>query len=400
VGAVEIDTDRFLLRIDGQDTRVEPQVFDVLSYLVEHRDRLVLKTELLDEIWGDRFVSESALTSRVKDARRLLGDDGRRQRVIQTVHGRGYRFVADVEALSSPAPDASAAPTSSDAARQQIHFTTTKDDVRIAYATVGDGPPLVRAAHWITHLEYDWQSPVWRHWLEGLARGRTLIRYDERGCGLSDHDPDEITLDSFVLDLETVVDTMELDRFPLLGVSQGGAVAVTYAARHPERVSHLILVGAYARGRRARAETDDERRAADLQLDMVRLGWGSEDPSMRVAFAPSFMPDAPPELWSQFGTLMRRTTSATSAARVMAATSSIDVTDFATQIRCPTVIFHATGELRIPFDEARALASLIPGSLLIPLESRNHLMRADEPAWSVFLDELDHFLNTDGSHPA
>lgn len=398
-GAVEIDTDRFLLRVDGEDTRVEPQVFDVVSYLVEHRDRVVPKIELLDEIWGDRFVSESALSSRVKDARRLLGDDGRRQQMIQTIHGRGYRFVGDVEVLS---PTAQVAPTpspSSDAARQKIHFTTTGDGVRIAYATVGDGPPLVRAAHWITHLEYDWNSPVWRHWLEGLARGRTLIRYDERGCGLSDHDPDDISMESFVHDLETVVDAMGLDRFPLIGLSQGGAVAVTYAARHPERVSRLVLVGAYVAGSRARARTDDERRIAELQIEMVRHGWGRDDPSMRVAFAPSFMPDAPPELWNQFAALMRRTTSATSAARVIEATSTVDVTEVATEVRCPTAIFHAADELRVPFAQARELASLIPDSVLFPLDSRNHLMREDEPAWSMFLDGLDRFLAADDSSP-
>lgn len=396
VGGVEIDTERFLLLADGEAIRVEPQVFDVLSYLIEHRDRVVLKTELLDQIWGDRFVSESALTSRIKDARRLLGDDGKQQQMIQTVHGRGYRFVGGVEALPSVESAPQRLPPSEAATGQRIHFATASDGVRIAYATVGQGPPIVRAAHWITHLDYDWQSPVWRHWLEGLARGRMLVRYDERGCGLSDHDPAEITMDSFVRDLETVVDAMELERFPLVGVSQGGAVAITYTARHPERVSHLVLVGAYVAGRRRRARNDDERNMAELQIEMIRLGWGNEDPSMRLAFAPSLIPDAPPELWSHFATLMRRTTSATSAARVMAATGDVDVSDLAAQVNCPTIIFHARDELRIPFEQALRLAALIPGSRLVPLDSRNHLMRRDEPAWSVFLEELDRFLAEPG----
>ena len=389
---VVMDTDRFVLERDGVDVRIEPQVFDVLAHLVERRDRVVLKTELLDDVWGDRFVSESALTSRIKSARRVVGDDGAAQRVIQTVHGRGYRFVAPVEVLEpTVAPERTA--VSERKVEQRIHFTTAPDGVRLAYATVGTGPPLVRAAHWITHLDYDWHSPVWRHWIEGLARCHTFIRFDERGCGLSDHDPAEMSLDAFVRDLETVIDTVGLDRFPLLGVSQGGAVAIRYAARHPERVSKLILLGAYVRGRRARAHDDQERRAAELQVELVRHGWGSDDPSFRMALPPSFMPDAPPELWSDFAELMRRTTSTENAVRVLEALQDIDVRDEAASVMVPTIIFHARGDLRIPFEQARELAALIPGSRLVPLDSRNHLMRPDEPAWSTFLDELEHFLD-------
>jgi pimeloyl-ACP methyl ester carboxylesterase len=336
-------------------------------------------------------VSESALTSRIKTARRLVGDDGTAQRIIQTVHGRGYRFVAPVEELDSPV--ASERPAVSERkVEQRIQFTTASDGVRLAYATVGTGPPLVRAAHWITHLDYDWQSPVWRHWIEGLARSHAFTRFDERGCGLSDHDPPEISLDAFVRDLETVVDAIGLDRFPLVGVSQGGAVAIRYAARHPERVSKLALVGAYARGRRARAADEQARKAAELQIELVRHGWGSEDPSFRMAFPPSFIPDAPPELWSDFAELMRRTTSAENAVRVLQALHDIDVSEEAARIRMPTIIFHARDELRIPFEQARELAALIPGSELVPLDSRNHLMRPDEPAWPIFLDELERFL--------
>jgi DNA-binding winged helix-turn-helix (wHTH) protein/alpha-beta hydrolase superfamily lysophospholipase len=389
---VEIDTDRFVLHRDGVDVPVEPQVFDVLAYLVEHRDRLVTKNELLDEIWGDRFVSESALTSRIKSARRLVGDDGTRQGVIQTVHGRGYRFVAPVEVHAEPSrPERPA--VSERKIEQRIHFTTAPDGVRLAYATVGSGPPLVRAAHWITHLDYDWHSPVWRHWIEGLARRHTLIRYDERGCGLSDHDPAEISLEAFVRDLETVVDAAGLDRFPLLGVSQGGAVAISYAARHPERVSKLVLLGAYLRGRRARAADEQAVRAAQLQIELVRHGWGSDDPSFRMALPPSFMPDAPPELWSDFAELMRRTASTENALRILLALQEVDVSRDAARLEVPTIVFHASAELRIPFEQARELATTIRGSRLVPLDSRNHLMLPDEPAWSHFLNEMEEFVD-------
>jgi pimeloyl-ACP methyl ester carboxylesterase len=252
----------------------------------------------------------------------------------------------------------------------------------------------VRAAHWITHLDYDWQSPVWRHWLVGLARGRQFIRYDERGCGLSAHDVDDFSLDAFVQDLEAVVDDLGLERFPLLGVSQGGAMAITYAARHPERVSHLILLGAYAQGRLRRAVTDEQRREAALQFEIVRLGWGREDPAFRRFFTSTFIPDAPPDLWESFAELLRRTTSAENAAQMLETWAMIDVTEDAARVQAPTLLLHARDELRVPPEQAHLLASLIPNARFVPLDSRNHLMRPAEPAWAQFLAEVDQFLES------
>jgi pimeloyl-ACP methyl ester carboxylesterase/DNA-binding winged helix-turn-helix (wHTH) protein len=386
-----LDTTRYELSRDGELVHVEPQVFDVLAYLLQHRDRVVTKAELLEVVWGHQFVSESALTTRIKQLRQAVGDSGREQRTVLTVHGRGYRFAAPVEELPGttervelPVPKE---------LHQEIHLCTASDGTRLAYATVGSGPPLVRSAHWITHLDYDWQSPVWRHWLVGLAREHTLVRYDERGCGLSDHDVTDFTLDARVGDLETVVDDLGLERFPLLGVSQGGAVAVAYAARHPERVSHLVLFGAYVEGRARRASTDEQRREAALQVEMVRLGWGREDAAFRRFFTASFIPDAPPELWESFAELLRRTSSAENAARLLESWAEIDVTDDARRVRAPTLVLHARDELRVPMEQARRLASLIPGARIVPLPSRNHLLRADEPAWDEFLAELHAFLD-------
>ena len=392
-GDAVLDTDRYELRWAGEPVHVEPQVFDVLALLVANRHRVVPKTELLDTVWGDRFVGESALSSRIKAARQAVGDDGSAQKVIRTSHGRGYRFVADVRVAEGEPrgrPGYGGPPL-----EQSIRFCTTSDGVRLAYATVGHGPPLVRAAHWITHLDYDWHSPVWRHWLEGLAVGRTLVRYDERGCGLSDHDIGEWSLDAFVHDLETVVDELGIERFPLLGVSQGGPVAVAYADRHPERVSRLVLVGSYAQGRRRRARTEEERREAELQIELARVGWGRDDPTFRRFFTSSFIPDASPDLWDAFAELLRRTTSAENAARLLATWAEIDVTEAAGRISKPTLILHARNELRVPFEQARQLAGLIRGSRLVPLDSRNHLLRPDEPAWERLLAEVDAFLAED-----
>lgn len=394
LGELLLDTDRYLLERDGESVHVEPQVFDVLAHLVANRDRVVTKEELLDEVWGDRFVGESTLASRIKDARRILGDDGSRQEWIRTVHGRGYHFVGGVEALEPSGPDPSRdLGGTSPELDQRIHFCTAADGTRLAYATIGTGPPLVRAAHWITHLDYDWHSPVWRHWLEGLAAGRMLIRYDERGCGMSDHDPGEITFDTFVDDLETVVDACGLETFPLVGVSQGGPVAIDYAHRHPERVEKLILIGSYAQGRGFRGDAQDRGREAAVQLEMIRLGWGRDEPSFRRFFTSTFIPDAAPELWDSFADLLRRTTSADNAARIFDACATIDVVDQARELEVPTLILHARDELRVPFEEGRHLATLIPDSRLVPLASHNHLLRPDEPAWEHMMREVRAFLD-------
>jgi pimeloyl-ACP methyl ester carboxylesterase len=391
-GDLVLDTDRFLLERGGEALHVQPQVFDVISHLVLNRERVVPKTELLDTIWGDRFVSESTLTSRIKVARQMVGDDGIHQSHIKTVHGRGYRWVADVTV--EPGRPASTQRSPAPAVRrveQRIRFCTTADGARVAYATAGVGPPLVRAAHWITHLDYDWESPVWRHWMEGLSRDRMLVRYDERGCGLSDHDPAEISFEAFVRDLETVVDELGLERFPLLGVSQGGAVAVAYAQRHPERVSRLVLVGAYITGGR-HVRTPQERAEYEMQRELIRMGWGRDNHSFRLFFSSTFMPDVPPQLWSDFAELMRRTTSAENAVRIFDVLLDLDVRDVAAQLTLPTLILHAREDARIPFSESVAYASRIRGSRLVPLDSRNHLMRADEPAWAHALREIDAFL--------
>lgn len=382
-----LDTDGYALRRGDEVVHVEPQVFDVLTYLVEHRDAVVAKTELLDAVWGDRFVSESALTSRIKAARAAVGDDGTAQSVIRTVHGRGYQFVAELTTTASrpstPLP----------ALEQDIRFCTTADGVRLAYAVAGEGPPLVRAAHWMTHLDYDAQSPVWRHWLTDLSAHHTLVRYDERGCGLSDHDAD-FSFDAWVADLEAVVDAAGLDRFPLLGVSQGGPVSIAFASRHPERVSHLVLVNSYLRGRFLRAVDETARRDAQLQAEMAVVGWGRDDVAYRHFFASQFLPGGTPELWDAFAELQRRTTSAENAMRFLSTYARIDVTELARDLAVPTLVLHARDDRRVPFEQSREIAALIPGSRLVPLDSPNHLFLPDEPAWGVFCREVETFLAT------
>ena len=394
-GNCEIDLDRFEIRRDGADVHVEPQVFDLIAYLVRHRDRMVAKSELLDHIWCGRFVSDSALSTRVKAARAALGDDGHKQATIRTVHARGFRFVADVADPTGPSPPPSTvAPT-----RQTIRMCCADDGTRIAWASVGAGPPLVKAAHWMTHLDHDWETPVWRHWLDGLSDHRRLIRYDERGCGLSDWDTPSFGFDAWVTDLALVVDAAGLDRFPLLGVSQGAAVAIAYAARHPERVSCLVLAGAYARGRLVRAVTDEQRREAALDVEVARVGWGRDDATFRRVFSASFLPDATAQEWDDFDEVQRRSTSPANAVAFLQEFARIDVSDLAPRVGCPTLLLHARGDLRVPMTNAQELAALVPDSRLVPLSSRNHLLTAREPAWPVFLAELDAFLAEHANGP-
>jgi DNA-binding SARP family transcriptional activator/pimeloyl-ACP methyl ester carboxylesterase len=283
-------------------------------------------------------------------------------------------------------------PSSRPALSQAIRFCTSPDGVRLAYAVVGEGPVLVKAANWLSHLDYDWNSPVWRHWLTGLASNRTLVRYDERGCGLSDWAVEEFSLDAWVMDLETVVDTMGLKRFPILGISQGASIAITYAVRHPEKVSHLILYGGYARGRLHRDLTSKQREEMEIMLQLIKIGWGKEHPAFRQVFSMLFLPEGTPDQMRAFNELERITTTPEIAERIVRGFQNIDVRDQAKQVTQPTLVLHAKDELRIPFEESRLMAALIPNARLVPLESKNHILLESEPAWQRFLDEVNAFL--------
>ena len=275
---------------------------------------------------------------------------------------------------------------------QQIRFCRTADKVQLAYAEVGTGRPLVKAANWMTHLEYDWDSLVWRHWLRALAVDHQLIRYDERGCGLSDWDIDTFAIDHWVEDLATVVDHLGLDRFPLLGISQGGAVAVRFAARYPERVSCLVLYGSYVHGRMRRGRTDEDRRRTALLPQLAELGWGTDDASFRQVFTARFMPDGTAEQWRAFNELQRHTTSPANAAAFLEAFGRIDVSDDARRVTAPTLVLHARDDHLVPVDQGRQLAALIPNSRSVTLDSNNHLLLEHEPAWTQFLAEVERFL--------
>jgi pimeloyl-ACP methyl ester carboxylesterase len=302
----------------------------------------------------------------------------------------------DVPAVSLRSRPPRSGPAAISVSEQQIRFCTAADGTTIAYATVGEGPVLVKAANWLSHLEFDWHSPVWSHWWQGLARYHRLCRYDERGCGLSDWDAEDMSLEAWVSDLEAVVDAAGLDRFALLGVSQGGPIAVAYAVRHPERVSHLVIHGSYVRGHALRGTGDQHRKEVEMLAELIRVGWGSDNPTFRQVFSMMFYPDATNDQIQWFNELQQVSTSAENAVRIRRGFDHLDVRDLAPQVSVPALVLHCKHELRIPFAEGRLLASLIPGAQFVPLDCRNHIPLGDEPAWQVFLNTVYQFLGVSG----
>jgi pimeloyl-ACP methyl ester carboxylesterase/DNA-binding CsgD family transcriptional regulator len=276
--------------------------------------------------------------------------------------------------------------------RQQIRFCTSSDGTRIAYALSGKGMPMVKAATWLSHLEFDWASPVWRHLLGEFSQSHQLVRYDERGCGLSDWNVADLSFDAWLRDLEAIVDTLELERFPLLGISQGASIAIAYAAKHPDRVSHLILHGGYARGRLKREVNQSLFDEAEMMAKLAELGWGQDNPAFRQFFTTQFIPDGTPEQHRWFNELERISTSPKNAARFMREFNDIDVTDLLAKVRCPTIVLHATRDARVPFAEGRTLAGRISDAHFVPLESGNHLTLEHEQAWSRWVAEVRNFL--------
>ena len=273
---------------------------------------------------------------------------------------------------------------------QTIRFVSARDGVKLAYARSGTGPVLVRTSTWLTHLEYDWESPVWRPWFAFLASNRALVRYDPRGCGLSDWMAADLSFEMQVEDLESIVDAARLEHFALFGMSQGAPLAIEYAARHPERVTRLVVFGGYALGWAQRGP--ESLREGRAMVEMIRLGWGRDTPAFRLLFASLFIPDATEEQAGWFGELMRRTTRPEVAARLIEALGRIDISHRLADVRAPTLVMHVRGDERVPFEQGRVIAAGIPGAQFLELEGRNHILIEREPAWTRFKAAVTEFL--------
>jgi DNA-binding winged helix-turn-helix (wHTH) protein/pimeloyl-ACP methyl ester carboxylesterase len=392
-GTCEIDCSRRELHRNGIVTHVEPQVFNVLVHLVRHRDRVVSKDELIRAVWDGRIVSDDTLTSRVSAARRAIGDTGLEQRLIRTVTRCGFRFVGEVrEEDVSPAPTAVQPPALRPLIPQQsVRFCEASDKVHLAVATAGRGMPLVKTANWLNHIEFDWESPVWSPLFSRLAAQCQLVRYDERGIGLSERDVPDFSFEAFVQDLETVVDTCGLHRFALLGISQGAPVSIAYAVRHPERVSRLLLCGGFAKGWRKRGNATEVARA-EASVTLIREGWGQDNPAARQMFTSLIVPDATHEEMRWFNELERISASADTAIRLLRVIGDIDVTELLPHVAVPTLVVHSRRDARVPFEHGLMLAREIRDARFVALESKNHLILSHEPAWQCFIDAITDFL--------
>jgi DNA-binding winged helix-turn-helix (wHTH) protein/alpha-beta hydrolase superfamily lysophospholipase len=388
-GPFHLDVRERRLSRGGEVIPLRLKVFDTLLVLVENAGRLVTKQELLDTVWPETTVEENNLNHNVSVLRKALGEKATGQQYIETVPRVGYRFAAPVDA-AVPQTGASAAATAK--TRQEIRYCTTSDDVRLAYATTGNGPPLVKASNWLTHLDFEWGSPIWRHWYTALSHHHRLVRYDERGNGMSQRDVPDVSFDTWVRDLETVVDAAGLDRFPLLGISRGGPIAIAYAVKHPERVSHLVLYGAFSAGLN-HVGTPQELEARRALVSLMRLGWGLNNPAFCKMFTCRFIPEATPAHEQWLDELQRVSTSPENAARLMERDDNIDVRPLLSQVKTPTLVIHCDRDRAVPAEEGRLLAAEIPGARYVSLPSANHLMLEEEPAWSLFLDEVGLFLN-------
>jgi len=280
--------------------------------------------------------------------------------------------------------------TRAESSAQEVRFTRAPDGTRLAYAIHGSGPPLVVASCWLSHLQHDWQSPVWRHFLEDLGAMTTMLRYDERGFGMSDWNVDDFSLAARLSDLETVVDAAGLDRFVLMGMSGGSAPAMAYAIAHPERISRLILYGTVCG--EPIAWTADEQAVEDTYRSMIRVGWAKTDPEFRRVFTTKFIPEATEEQMRWFDDLQRMSTSPENAVASRIGRQQVDIVDDVARITAPTLILQATGDRSTTFDNAVRVSGLIRGSRLVALDSRNHILLAGEPAWATFVDEVAAFI--------
>jgi len=273
----------------------------------------------------------------------------------------------------------------------------TGDGVRLAWAEAGRGPVLVKAANWLTHLDYDWESPVWRHWIRFFTEHFRFVRYDERGCGMTDWDVGDLSVGRWVEDLEAVVEAADVrEPFALLGISQGAAACIAYAVKHPERVSHLVLYGGYARGASRRGDNEKERLYRAL-IEMVRLGWGKDNPAFRQVFTSRFIPGGTDEQIGWFNELCRKTTSPEIAARLLESRATVEVMNLLGDVRAPTLVLHSRDDDVVSITEGRVLAAGIPGAQFVELDSKNHVLLENEPAWERFCDEVLEFVGLKGS---
>jgi pimeloyl-ACP methyl ester carboxylesterase/DNA-binding winged helix-turn-helix (wHTH) protein len=384
-----LDVDERRLLRENEEIRLRGKPFDTLRVLVENAGRLVRKDELMQAVWPDSIVEENNLDYCVSQLRKLL----RPSKYIQTVPRHGYRFLGEVK-LSTPGPrlvQLEPAHEQADVPQPEIRFFTASDGVRIAYTIGGRGPTLVRANDWLNHLDFEWQSPFLRHWLSEIMRHNTLVRYDQRGSGLSDWNVDDFSFERTVRDFEELVDAAGLEKFAILGGCQGAAVATAYAVRHPERVTKLVFTGAFANGWPSPGDGVTEQ--FNALLTVIRMGWGRDNPAFRQLWTTLFRPDADSVEMDWLNELQRISTSPENVVRMVSEFPKIKIFDLLPNICCPTLVLHSSDDATVPVQEGRLIAARIRGARFVELPSRSHLVRPGDPAWDLFVEEFSRFMS-------
>ncbi len=363
---------------------VEPQVFALLAVMAGSGGAVVSKDELVATVWNGLNVSDATISARINAARKAVGDDGTAQRVIRTVPKLGFQMVAPVEV------EGGVAAPSRPAAAPAIRYTTSADGEVIAHAHHGAGPPLVRVGHWLSHLELDWDCPVWQPLMARLGEHFTLYRYDQRGTGLSTRATGNLSLDAFADDLAAVVEANGLEQVAIFAASQAVPVALRFAATHPEKVSRMALYGGYSVGRvyreAAPGEVDEE-----TILGLIRAGWGREGSAFLNAFSALFMPDASPEQLKSFVRIQQQSVSAESAALLRQAVDRLVVEDDLVHVTAPVLLAHAREDAIHPFSQSQRMAARLPDARLMMLDTRNHVPLPQDESWEKLMQAVVSF---------
>lgn len=383
-GPFRLDVRSRRLSRNGTAIGLGERALDVLCALVAAEGALMTKSELMAKVWPGITVEENNLQVQVYAVRRALGEDGDSRGYVRTVSGRGYRFIGDAPAAIDPG--AMALPA------QEIRYCRMADGAHLAVATLGDGSPVVRAPVWMSHVEHDWRTTIWREVLTALAGPHRLVRYDARGTGLSDRNV-EISFEAAVSDLETVVDALGLGRFALLGMSQGAAVSIAYAARHPERVSRLVLAGGYARG--SLVVSPERAAAVEAMATLVSESWGSDNPAFRQLFTSLGFPEASTAQIHEINELQLVSASGETAARVLKMLAHVDVSAELAQVRAPTLVLHSRDDAWIPAERSREIARGIPGARFHEIAGANHVVLPQGPLFDSYVATILAFLASD-----
>lgn len=383
-----LDVDERRLLRDKEEIRLRGKLFDTLRVLVENAGKLVRKDAFMESVWPDSVVEDNNLDYCISQLRKLLHPE----KYIETVPRHGYRFVAEVttpDAHDRSARLEPALPTLH-ASNQRIEFFTTSDGVRIAYHKGGQGPVLVRTIHWLNHLDFEWKTPLRQQWLSEVMRHNTLVRYDQRGSGLSDWNVSDFSFERTVKDFEELVDAAGLEKFSILGGCQGAAVAIAYAVRHPERITRLIINGTFANGWPAPGPGAQEH--LEAMLTLIRSGWGRDNPAFRQLWTTLFRPDADSEEAAWLNELQRISSSPENAANMIAEFPNIRVLDMLPGISCPTLVLHSRDDGAVPVQEGRLIAARIRGSRFVELPSRSHMVAPGDAGWEQLVQEFSEFM--------